>query len=91
MLHSNLDYGKFGCFPRTNLEKDIALEFPVPKLGRQESAAAGPGMLHVRCLILYRKKAFFFQNIGHWMQTSTGRVWMDYIHFKILDRCFLFN
>lgn len=29
-----------------------------------------------------QKDRVFFQNIGHWMQTSTGRVWMDYIHFQ---------
>lgn len=29
-----------------------------------------------------QKERIFFQNIGYWMQTSTGRVWMDYIHFQ---------
>lgn len=38
-----------------------------------------------RSMLLFnslQKERIFFQNIGHWMQTSTGRVWMDYIHFQ---------
>lgn len=51
--------------------------FSVLKLQRQD-----PDVTSMLLFNSLPRERIFFQNIGHWMQTRTGRVWMGYSHFQ---------
>lgn len=58
--------------------------FSVSSVQAPEAGLSCPRPRHLSVLLFnsLQKERIFFQNIRHWMQTSAGRVWMDYIHFQ---------
>lgn len=77
MLHPNLDYGEnLVASQRQIWEKTIL------SISSTQTPEARPRHCSMLLFNSLQKERIFFQNIGHWRQTSTGRVWMDYIHFQ---------
>lgn len=81
MFHPNRDYGVW------LLPKDKSRKRPILSIFSAQTLEARFSLYRPRhhSMLLFnslQKERIFFQNIGHWMQTSTGRVWMDYIHFQ---------
>lgn len=87
-------FGEHRCYSLILIMERIWL-FPKNKSGKRHSlriSSAQTWEARVSCcrprhhsMLLFnslQKESIFFQNIGHWMQTSTGRVWTDYIHFQ---------